>query len=99
MLKDRGLSTPNTNLRVCLSPFHAACEGRHDVLGHLLDEGLCVDAVSAFGRSALHEAASSGRETVVRLLLDRGADVSATDDHGRTSVHLAMVRVMREWSG
>lgn len=55
----------------------------------LLNNGVDVDARTAYGRSALHEAALYGLPDIASLLIERGADVNARNPRGETPLFYA----------
>ena len=57
----------------------------------MLQEGVPVDCVDWFDRTALFRAAQYNRTDVIRLLLQKGADVNKRDSVGITPVHGAAV--------
>ncbi|MEO5957384.1 MAG: ankyrin repeat domain-containing protein [Nitrospiraceae bacterium] len=57
----------------------------------LLNSGARVDARTAFGRTALHEAALYGLPEIAALLISRGADVNAKNPRGETPLFYAEV--------
>ena len=70
--------------------FHdAASKGDVSLVESMLQEGVPVDCVDRFDRTALIHAARSNRTDVIRLLLQKGADVNKRDRFGRTPVHYA----------
>lgn len=63
-----------------------------DALGvqHMLEQGACVEAVSADGTSALMTAAAKGHPEVVKVLLMHNARVNAANAAGNTALHFAV---------
>ena len=56
----------------------------------MLEEGVPVDCIGVFGRTALLFAVVYNKTDVIRLLLQNGADVNKRNRHGDfTPVHLA----------
>ena len=68
---------------------HAAIEGDVSRVESMLQEGVPVDRVNRFDRTALFFAAALNRTDVIRLLLQKGADVNKRDRFGDTPVHWA----------
>ncbi len=73
--------------------------GNRDGVGHLLDLGVDVNAVTEDGdpyfdvaknSTALHSAAWRARPATVKFLIERGASVNALDGKGRTALALAV---------
>ncbi len=60
----------------------AAREGRLVEVTELLESGVPVDALGAFGETALQQAARDNRFKVVKYLLAEGADPNADDSDG-----------------
>jgi ankyrin repeat protein len=69
--------------------FPAASAGCGDVVRHLLDRGIAVDARDRLGRTALALAAKEDRERIAELLIDRGAVIDARAISGATPLFLA----------
>ena len=67
----------------------AASKGDVSLVESMLQEGVPVDCVDWFDRTALFPAAYFNRTDVIRLLLQKGADVNKRDCGGLTPVHLA----------
>ena len=66
----------------------AAADGDVSELVRMLDEGMPVDSVDWFGRTALQRAAVFNHTDVIHELLQRGADVNKRDRYdGRTALH------------
>ena len=66
---------------------------RHDTCVELLlAAGADVNAIDAFGTSALMNAATNGYKECVRRLIGAGADVNAKDTTGKTALHFASQR-------
>ena len=59
-----------------------ANDNRLDIVGLLLQSGVCMEAV----HSSLRCAAHCGHEAVTKLLLDSSADVAAVDINGKTAL-------------
>ena len=57
-------------------------DNRVDIVGLLLQSGVCMEAV----QSSLRYAAQYGHEAVTKLLLENGANVAAADNHGQTAL-------------
>ncbi len=56
----------------------------------MVEQGACVEAVSADGTTALMTAAGEGYLDVVKVLLMHNAQVNATNDSGETAMHFAV---------
>ncbi len=56
----------------------------------MLEQGACVEAVSADGTTALMLASSAGHLEVARLLLAHNAQVNAANHDGETALHYAV---------
>ena len=69
------------------TPLHDARDGTTTSL--LLARGAAIEARSANGQTALHQAASDGGLGNAFVLCRHGADVSASDAAGKTPAHLA----------
>ena len=83
------VSSIETGYRL-VEPFHrAAEEGDVSLVGSMLQEGVPVNCVDKWDRTALFEAAMNNRTDVIPLLLQKGADVNKRDCGGDTPVHLA----------
>ena len=68
--------------------FHtAAGDGDVSLVESMLQEGVPVDCVNRYDRTALFPAALYNRTDVIRLLLQKGADVNKRDRFGNTPVH------------
>ena len=62
----------------------------------MLEQGACVEAVSAEGTSALMLAAGDGSLEVARVLLNHNAKVNAVNAQGDTPLHFAVRQNQRE---
>ena len=73
------------------TPLHyAGANPNPDVAAALLDAGADVNALSASGRTPLHEvAANASNSAVIELLVAAGGDVNAHDRNGYTPLHSA----------
>lgn len=59
-------------------PLYVAVRcGQPQVVRLLIDKGADVDAMSSYGRMALHQAANRGDQEIVKILLKAGADINA----------------------
>ena len=69
----------------------AACNGRADLVGELLDRGADIHARDNGGRDALMSGCfSDGADlAMVTLLLDRGANLLAVSNYAQSALHLA----------
>ena len=70
---------------------NAALKGDVSLVESMLQEGVPVDCVDWFDRTALFPAAYFNRTDVIRLLLQKGADVNKRDRFGKTPVHWVAV--------
>ena len=55
----------------------------------LVERGADVNAVAAFGRTALHGAAYIGADAIVQYLADKGAKIDPKDKYGSTPLNIA----------
>ena len=62
-------------------------DNRLDIVGLLLQSGVCTEAV----QSSLRCAAQYGHEAVTKLLLENGANVAAVDINGKTALMAAAI--------
>ena len=81
----------NVNLAVSGRPLLiiAVRSGDLEEVRFLLKNGVDVEARTAYGRSALHEAALYGLPEIASLLIERGADVNARNPRGETPLFYA----------
>ena len=56
----------------------------------MIEQGACVEAVSADGTTALMTAAAEGHLEVSKVLLMHNAQVNARNDEGETAMHFAV---------
>ena len=56
----------------------------------MIEQGACVEAVSADGTTALMTAAAEGYPEVAQVLLMHNAQVNARNEEGETAMHLAV---------
>jgi ankyrin repeat protein len=74
------------------TPLHAAVEGGHVGVVHLLLErdDININAVDCYGKTPLFTAADSGQEAIVQVLLARDTiDINLASKDGRTPLHVA----------
>ena len=70
--------------------FHrAALEGDVSTVNELLEEGVPVDCVNEYDRTALFYAADNNSTDVIRLLLQNGANANKQTRFGFTPLHYA----------
>eukprot|EP00698_Gefionella_okellyi_P007196 TRINITY_DN1747_c1_g2_i1.p2 TRINITY_DN1747_c1_g2~~TRINITY_DN1747_c1_g2_i1.p2 ORF type:complete len:382 (+),score=113.03 TRINITY_DN1747_c1_g2_i1:139-1146(+) len=70
----------------------AAKEGDAGVVRRLVEGGVPVDELDAFGRSALMIAAAAGKVSALRVLLELGASSSAVDSEGHSALWHAVTQ-------
>ena len=76
--------------RHLVNRFHyAAIEGDVSTVNQLLEEGVPVDCVDGFDRTALFRAAQNNSTDVIRLLLQNGANANKRNLDGYTPLHEA----------
>lgn len=76
----------------------AARWGRIDVIEDLLANGIAVDAIDEYGRTALILAAMGGQLEVMQLLIERGSDVNfRTEESGMTPLLSLLATLHSEW--
>ena len=63
-----------------------------EVVRHLIELGVDVNAKDRRRWTPLHFAARTKNPAVVKLLLEAGADVNATDDEGITPLHQGLLQ-------
>ncbi len=77
--------------------FDAARAGDVDRITRILDEGIDVDATTAYGATALMYAAEKGHLEAVKFLVAKGADVNAKDTfYGATPLSWANMSKRKE---
>ena len=64
--------------------------GMDELIPHLINAGVDVNARDAFGRNALHRGIIAGSPTVVAALAPHGIDMHAVDAEGRRPVDIAI---------
>jgi len=69
----------------------AAYSGKVDIIRHLLNSGVDIEAKDKFGGTALARAAQMNQIETVRMLLEAGADTDAQDDQGNTPIDLSLL--------
>ncbi len=72
--------------------YLAARDGRIDKVRSLIASGADINAVNAYGRSALMSAVYLRNRKIVRELLVEGADVNTVDAQGKTALILATAK-------
>ncbi|CAL5873590.1 uncharacterized protein PFLUO_LOCUS7871 [Penicillium psychrofluorescens] len=89
LLLDHGASVNEFSTSAAAeTPLHLAAKApmlRPSVVSLLIRNGSNINAVSGYGKTALHLAAERGRESILRLLLDAGADLSVNIPPSRTA--------------
>ena len=65
--------------------FLAVEREKFELVGLLLDAGVCIDARDSTGQTSLHRATRRGCIRMIRLLLKQGAEVDCKNDDGRTA--------------
>lgn len=61
-----------------------------ELIRHLLEKGININAQDAHGKTALAICTQYGCEVLVRLLLDKGADPNVRDHNQTTALHVAV---------
>ena len=65
--------------------FLAVERENFELVGLLLDAGVCVDARDSTGQTSLHRATRRGCIRMIRLILKHGAEIDCKNDDGRTA--------------
>ena len=88
---DAGMNPNVTSRKAGREPalWHAANNGRLEVMELLLDRGADLDARQNFGYTVLMKVAFNCQADVLEFLLKRGADPNIKDESGRTPLMLA----------
>jgi len=74
----------------------AAMSGDLSKINELLDKGVDINACSAAGNSALHNAADEGQIEAVKLLVKRGATIDLQSGSGATPLLHAVMNKQEE---
>ncbi|KAF3901380.1 hypothetical protein AA313_de0200504 [Arthrobotrys entomopaga] len=94
VLEDAGADTnlEAPNLFSCdLSAFHSAVMSKDTKeIQKAIGEGVDINEVDSFGRSALFYAASNADADIINLLLKANANVEITDKHGRLPIDVTL---------
>ena len=70
----------------------AAANGEVSLLIKMLDDGMPIDSLNWFGRTALRRAVFNNRADITRVLLKRGADVDKRSGcYHETALHWAAI--------
>lgn len=85
----------------CNAPLaFAAKQGRLRIVQALVEKGISLKVINAFGQTPLHVAASTGQVETVRYLIgQKQLDVNAKDAHGSTPLHLLAILPAAEDDG
>ena len=86
-----GCATGKTSKSQMTYLMHAALNGNPGILYVLLLKGAKIDAVDAYGNTALHAAARKGNGECASSLMLLGADSTIKNKAGRTSIREAMI--------
>jgi hypothetical protein len=84
-------SGADPNLKIGGRPltFHGISDGDDFTLRVLVNNGADINATSAYGRTALHEAALHGQPHIALFLVQNGATVNARNPRGETPLFYA----------
>jgi hypothetical protein len=75
-----------------INPLHiAAYYGQNEMVKYLVEQGLEINSVDTYSRSALHYAAKNGQIEMVKYLVEQGLKIDSVDNYNKSALHDAVV--------